>query len=551
MIDPCQHLLGCPLHDCRSDQRHHLSFRVWPGTARLIRGNTEIAVEPDERVDRADSPNSHADVNEAGAQRQGIGVRAVHGMLWTYLSVAGSKLLVFFSTVVLARVLIPAEFGQVGFALLIISYMDTVGDLGVSSALIYEREKPEEAANVTFIVSVAMGLTWFATAFAIAPLVADFFHDPGVVPIIRVMALVFVINSLGNTHDALLRRDLEFKKRIVPDFAMALVKGLCSIALAFGGWGSWSLVLGQLIGASAATIALWAVVPWRPGLQATWNTARGMLRYSGKIVLVDVISAVVYNADYVVVGRLLGSAALGLYTLAYRTPELLITMVIWVIGKVTFPVYSKLRLDPAGLSNAFLMTLRYLSLVTLPAGMGLAVLGGIFVSDLYGANWVSATLTMQALALVCSLRSLGSHAGDVYKATGHANILIKLGLLRAALLVPAMVWGARYGILGVALAQLVITAGSTLLNLYVAGRVLSLSAWSLLREFRVATVASVAMVLVLQLLLPFLVAMPKGVGLAIGVCTGACVYALMVWLTGRDIIEQVRTTLFKGRVSGS
>lgn len=478
------------------------------------------------------------------APADGIGRLAVHGVLWTYLAAAGSKLLILVSTVILARVLLPAEFGQVGIALLVISYIDTVGDLGVSSALIYEREKPEEAANVTFIVSLTMGLLWFAVAYFGAPLAADFFNDPAVIPILRVAAFVFVISALGNTHDALLRRDLAFKKRLVPEFSMALLKGVCSVALAFLGWGVWSLVWGQLLGAAGATIALWLIVPWRPGLHATWRTARGMLNYSGKIVSVDVISAVVYNADFVIVGRMLGTAALGLYTLAYRTPELLITMVIWVIGKVTFPVYSKLRLDPAGLGQAFRMTLRYLSLVTLPAGVGLAALGGLFVSVLYGERWEPAAVTLQALALVCAFRSLGSHAGDVYKATGQPGILIKLGLLRAAVLVPAMIWGARYGILGVALAQLVVTVASTLLNLYVAARVLSLSAWSVLRESRAAVLGSMAMLIVLQLMMPLLEAMPQGVGLAAGVCAGVLVYGLTVWLVAREVIEQAASTVF-------
>ena len=486
---------------------------------------------------------SAVEEGESGATH-GIGRLAVHGVLWTYLSAVGSKLLIFASTVILARVLLPVEFGQVGFALVVISYLDTVGDLGVSSALIYEREKPEEAANVTFIVSLAMGLLWFAIAFAAAPVIADFFNDPAVVPILRVMAFVFVIKALGNTHDALLRRDLAFKKRVIPDFAMAMLKGLCSVALAFAGWGVWSLVLGQLLGALAATVAFWAIVPWRPSFRATWKTARRMLSYSSKIMSVDVVSAVVYNADYVIVGRILGSTALGFYTLAYRTPELLISMIVWVIGKVTFPVYSKLREERAELRGAFLVTVRYLSLVTLPAGFGLAAIGALFVSALYGDNWAPAAWTLQALAIVLALRSLGSHAGDVYKATGHTNILVALAVLRGALLIPAMIWGARYGILGVAVAQLIVTAASTILSLYVAARFLSISSLSLLREMKTAVVSSTVMVAVLYLLLPRLAPMGPVLGLTIGVCVGACVYAAMIWFTGREAIEQVRSTLF-------
>lgn len=472
-----------------------------------------------------------------------IGRQAVQGVMWTYLSFAGGKLLLFISTVILARLLLPSEFGQVAFALLVIGYMETVGDFGVSSALIYERERPEEGANIAFVLSVATGLLWFGVAYSAAPLAADFFNDPEVVPILRVMAIVFLIKALGNTHDALLRRDLAFKKRIVPDFALALLKGLCSVAFALAGWGVWSLVWGQIIGTAAATICLWAVMPWRPSLRASWATARRMLGYGSHIVSVNIVSAVVHHADFLIVGRMLGSAALGLYTIAYRTPEFFITMVVWVIGKVAFPVYSKLRDDAAALRTAFLATLRYLSLVTLPAGFGLAVIGDVLVSLFYGERWASAGLALQILAVAGALRSLGSHAGDVYKATGRPAILTKLGLLRAAVIVPATLWGARYGIVGVAVAQLVVTAASTLLNLYVAGRILSLPWTALLREFRTAAIACAVMVAALELALPLLRDLPDAAALAGAVCIGAAVYVGMLLLIGRDIIKEARAAL--------
>lgn len=488
-------------------------------------------------------PDAAGEAVERDARPDGLARKAVQGVIWTYVSFAGSKLLVFVSTVILARLLLPAEFGQVGFALLVISYMDTVGDFGVSSALIYERKRPEEAADVAFVISMATGLLWFTAAFAAAPLVADFFNDPAVVPILRVMACVFVVNALGNTHDALLRRDLAFKKRLAPDFAMALLKGVCSVALALAGWGVWSLVWGQLIGAAASTVALWAVVGWRPRWRVSFDLARGMLKYGAQIVSVNVISAVVHHVDYVFVGRVLGSAALGFYSLAYRTPELFITMIIWVVGKVAFPVYSKLQDDAPALQKAFLLTLRYLSLLTVPAGVGLATLGGLFVTAFYGEKWLPAIPVLQMLAVAGCLRSLGSHAGDVYKATGRPGILTKLGLLRAAVLIPALLWGTRYGIYGVAVAQAAVTAASTVLNLYVAGRVLRLPVSSLLAEFKTAALCSAAMVVALQLVLPALSRMPKGLGLAAGVAAGACVYVLTMLLVGRETIEQARATI--------
>jgi PST family polysaccharide transporter len=465
--------------------------------------------------------------------------------MWTYASYAGSRLLVFLSTVILARLLVPTEFGQVAFALLVISYLDAVGDLGISSALIYEKDDVRTASNIAFVTSLAAGVTWFLLVFLAAPYIAQFFQDPGITPILRTMAWVFPINALGNVHDALLRKELRFGRRLIPDIASAIVKGTISIILAWKGWGAWSLVWGQIGGAIITTVVLWIAIPWRPSFSGSLVVARRMLGYGGKIVSVNIISAIVHDADFVVVGRMLGATALGFYTMAYRIPEMAITMVIWVIGKVAFPVYSKLRDDVPGLRAAFLVTLRYLSILTVPAGVGLAILASLFIEVFFGERWSEAASAMQALAIAGCIRSLGSHAGDVYKATGRPDILVKLGIARAIVLVPAMIWAAGYGILGVAIAQIVVTSLSTVANLVIAGRVLSLSVFELIAEFRDAIAASALMSIVLYILLA---ASDGTVGnalrLASLVLAGIVVYATYFVIFSRDTLIQAYTLVW-------
>jgi PST family polysaccharide transporter len=268
-----------------------------------------------------------------------------------------------------------------------------------------------------------------------------------------------------------------------------------------------------------------------------------MLSYGGQIVSVNIVSAIVHDADFVIVGRILGSAALGLYSLAYLTPEFFITTVIWIIGKVTFPVYSRLRDDADALRGAFLVTLRYLSLITLPAGVGLAAVGPLFVTVFYWDRWAPAALSLQALALSGAMRSLGSHAGDVYKATGRPGVLTVLGLGRAAVMIPAMIWATRYGILGVAVAQLLVTTVSTVVGVYVAGRILSLPAISLFRQLGSAAAAAAIMFAAVQAVLFALDQMPEGLALICGSCVGACVYLAVIWLLDRKALTQARSTI--------
>ncbi len=469
--------------------------------------------------------------------------QAVRGLAWTYASFAGSKVLVFVSTVILARLLSPAEFGQVAVALLVINYLETVGNLGISAALIYERQQAEQAANIAFIISLLTGGVWLLLALTAAPLAATFFKDPAVDPILKVMAWVFVITALGNTHDTLLQRELAFRQRLIPDFAQALLKGLCSVVLALLGWGVWSLVWGQLIGALAATLALWLVVRWRPHLQCPWDLTRRMLRYGGQIVSVNILAMITHHVDYLIVGRMLGSAALGFYTLAYRIPELVIIMMIWVIGNVTFPAYSRLQDDRPALQGAFLATLRYLSLLTIPAGIGLAMLGTSIVVTFYGTKWEPSIPVLQALAVAATLRSLSSHAGDIYKATGRPDILTELGLARAVVLVPALIFGARFGIAGVAVAQMVVTGASTLLNFFVASKILSLPMKIIAAELKPALLSSMVMVVSLQVLLPALSGWPGPLKLMVATGVGLAVYGLLTWFLSRDTVEKARAVI--------
>ncbi len=470
-----------------------------------------------------------------------MAITAVEGLFWSYSSFAVAKLFSFVSMLVLARVLLPAQFGQFALVLVLITYLQTVGDLGVGAALIYERKRLAEAADVTFLVSLVAGAICAGIMYLSSGWLANFFSEPRIQPVLEVMSLYFPIRALGNAHDALLRKELAFKTRFVPELARAALKGLVATILALAGFGVWSLVWGQLLGAALAVAVLWRIVPWRPGLRLPRDLLNRMLRYGVQIVSVNALSAVVHHGDFVIVGHLLGSTALGFYSIAYRIPELTIATVIWMVGSVAFPAYSKLGGNKQELREAFLVTLKYLSLITLPMGFGLALLARPAVVTFFGRNWEPAVPIVQALAVALALRSLGTHAGDVYKATGRPDILIKVALIRALVLIPALVYFARFGAAGVALAVLGVTMGSTLLNLVIAGRVLSLPLLRMLGQFRISAIGSLSMVAVLYLLAPLVFNWPSLMKLLAGCVGGFSIYLFFTWVLGREMLETFRT----------
>ncbi|MDX1585069.1 MAG: lipopolysaccharide biosynthesis protein, partial [Thermoanaerobaculia bacterium] len=360
--------------------------------------------------------------------------------LWAFSATAGTRLVTLVSLAILARLLAPADFGLLAFALVYITYAETVGDLGTAVTLIYWPDRRDDAAQVTFAINLLMGAFWFLLTLLLAPLIADFFNHPEAGEIVRVLSLAFLFKYLGNTHDALAQKDLRFRARAIPELTLASAKALIAIGFALAGFGAWSLVWGHLGGLALWSVAMWLIVPWRPRFYFPRDLFVPMIQYGKGIVGVNVIAAIVHHSDLLIVGRMLGARALGLYQIAYKIPEASVSVILWVTSKVLFPAFSKIEQAGEGLRSAYLEALRYVSFVTIPMAAGLFVSAEQLVLVFFGSKWSESIPLLQWLAVYAGLRSLGTHAGDVMKATGRSSLLFGLGVVKGAILIPALIF---------------------------------------------------------------------------------------------------------------
>lgn len=464
-----------------------------------------------------------------------LGEKTVSGVVWNYVSFASGKFLTFISTIILARLLAPEQFGVVAMALLAIQYLDAIGDLGVSAALVYQRDNLERAKNVAFIISLLAGLGLGAAAYLGAPAFAAFYDEPAIAPMLQVLALSVVITALGQTHMTLLTKELQFRQKLLPDLARSLAKGLSSIGLALLGWGAWSLIWGQVIGAVVLTAVLWAVVRWRPRLEWDGPLARTMLGYGGQIVLIQMLSVVWATADYIIVGKLLGKADLAYYQQAFRVTDLLIINIAFVVGKVLFPSYAKINHDPDLLRRSYLSTIRYIALFTLPLSAGVAAVAPLFVSQVFGPPWVAMTPALQLLALRAGLSTLSFNSGQMLRAVGRPNIVTYQMVVKLAVLV-AVVWlTVPYGFVAVAAGQVGVAAFSMLLDFVTMQRVIHVSLASIAREVWPALGATAGMGAIVWLAVSAVPAAWALAGLVGAAALGALCYAGLLWLTNREL----------------
>lgn len=482
-----------------------------------------------------------------------LGSSGARAVLWAYVSFASGKVLVLVTMAVLARLLTPEEFGIVGFATLAVGYLSVLKELGLGAAVIQRRDDVEESAQTVYTINLVVGLFLTAAAFLTAPLIAEFFREPLVTPILRVLSFTFILESLGAIHIVLLKRDLAFRRKLAPDIGRAAVKGVVSIAAAAAGFGVWALIWGQLAGVLAAVILSWAVMPWRPTFTIHRRLIRPLLGFGGPLVFTNLQYAIWSNLDYVVVGRLLGDTALGIYTLAYRLPELLIQSVWRVLAQAVFPVLSKVQNDPDMLRRAFLSTIRYTQMVAVPLSLGLLITAEPAVETLFGDQWSEAIPVLRVLAVFSLVGSVGVNVGDVYKALGRTEVLAKVAAVELVILVPAIIYGANFGLLGVAWAHAIVAALDMLIRLVVATRMVGFSLGDVWQQVRPSAIAGVWLSASSLVALWWSRDLGSFTSLAAAAIAGAVAYAVALWKLDapsvRRMAEWVGLARFFGRNS--
>lgn len=406
----------------------------------------------------------------AGQER--LARSAVSSFGWSLVSFGGSKLIVFLATLVLARVLDPADFGLVAAGLVLVAYFEVALDLGLGAALVYEQERGlTRRVHTAFTLNAAVAVVLTTLGVLLAPAIAAFFGVPGQDNLFRAMFLYLLIRGLGQVQEAVLKRDLAFGRRTLVTVLSASVRAALSIGLAFGGFGAWSLVVGILGGQLVMTLMSSLLIRFRPRLVVEPGALRQLLGYGLTYLALKMVDALSENIDYLVVGVRLGPEALGLYSMAYRLPELVIASLLWIFSTVAFPVYSRARAEGPGAFRSIM--LRALTLTTLfgfTAGVGLALIARDAVLVLFSAKWSPAAVPMSLVALAIGISAIGYASGDIFPALGRPGALLAFSVPMTAVELVAFVLAAPHGIIAVAWVHLAYLAVYSPARLVIANR---------------------------------------------------------------------------------
>lgn len=382
----------------------------------------------------------------------------VSSVVWNVVQFGAGRFVAFAVTLLLARVLVPQDFGLLALGLLALGVFDRLKDIGVGAGLV-QRPGPWSRLAPTGLTLSAGGAVGLAGVCGLlAPQIAALLGDEELVGVLRVLAISLAINGASVLPDAALRRRLLFRQRTIPELSGAVVKGGVSLALALAGHGVYSLAWGQVAGAATITVGYWIVYS-RQGfarIRLGWDrpVVGSLLTYGGQLAWVALLSLLLDNLDYLVIGRRLGAEQLGFYTMAFRLPELLVISVCAVVGEVLFSSFSTRAGDNDGLSRQFLSATGAIACLTVPVGAGLSAAAPDLVPALLGGSFGPSVQVLQLLGLYAVVYSLTFHAGELYKATGKAHILVWLSLAKLVVFAPVLWWAAGRSITAVAAAVL-------------------------------------------------------------------------------------------------
>jgi O-antigen/teichoic acid export membrane protein len=457
--------------------------------------------------------------------------RTVTGVLWSAGASVTQQALNFTVTVVLARLLVPADFGLVATIAIFTGFVSLFVDFGLSAALIQRPSLTERHRSSAFWLNLAVGILLAALVAAVAPAIARFFHEPSLVALTLVASINFAIGSMGIVQSALLQRSMEFRRLGAIGICSTVLGGAVAIVMAAAGFGAWSLI-GQLVASTAArTLLLWVTSSWHPRPIVDRLAMRELWQYSSGIAGFNAVNYWARNADNLLIGKFVGSAGLGIYSRSYNLMLLPIQQISTVTSRVMFPALSRIQSDPDRVKRAYLRAVAIIALLSFPLLAGLFVVADPFVLALYGAKWADVIPVLQILCIAGLMQPVAATTGWLYQSQGRTDLLFRWGVVFSALLVGAFAIGIQWGAKGVATAYAV----STWLLLYPAfaipGRLVRMRFREVAAALRGPLLAALAMAAVVWVVGEALPAhWPPAAILLVELATGVAVYGGLVHL---------------------
>jgi teichuronic acid exporter len=399
----------------------------------------------------------------------------VQALFWSFFERIGAQGIQFLISIILARLLLPEEFGLIAMLTIFMAVAQSFVVGGFALALIQRKAATYLDECSVFFFNIIIGFFAAGVLFLSAPWIAAFYRAQVLTILTRFLALNLIINAFGIVHMSVLTKKVDFKTQMKVSVIATVLSGSIGVIMAFYGYGVWSLVV-QSIGSNLCrTVLLWVLLPWRPSWMFSWVSLRSMFSFGSKLLFSGLLDTIYNNLYLIVIGKMFSAADLGYYTRAEQTQQLPVLNFYSIIERVTFPVFSSMQDDKDWLKRATRKALTTLAMVNFPLMIGLAVVSRPLVLALLTEKWLPCVPYLQLLCVVGLFFPLHAINLNVLMAQGRSDLFFRLEICKKALITGAICLTWRWGISALIYGQIAVSVIAYYMNTYYTGKLLSYS----------------------------------------------------------------------------
>ena len=450
--------------------------------------------------------------------------KTLGGLIWKFAESVGNQAVSFIVSMVLARLLLPEEYGVISIVTVFITICNVFVNSGLGTALIQKKDADPLDFSTVFYTSFAISLLLYGAMFFAAPWIAVFYKMPLLTPVIRVMSLRFVIASANTIQRSYVSKHMQFRKLFLATLGGTVFSGVVGVVLAIKGFGVWALVAQYLLQALAETVVLFVVVSWRPRIMFSLRRLKGLFSFGWKLLVSSLLDTLYNNLRSLIIGKKYSSADLAFYNKGKQFPELVSSNVITTIDSVLFPVIAMKQDDKPAVKQMTRRFIKSSTYIMMPLMIGLACIAEPMVRLLLTEKWLFCVPYIQIYCVVGFLQPIQTANMQAIKAMGRSDILLKLEIIKKTFGTLLLLAAMPFGVLVLAGSNILYSIVVLILNTSPNRKLMGYTLWEqivdILPNLAIALVMGVAVYALAFLPLPDIVI------LVLQIASGAAIYLL-------------------------
>ena len=446
--------------------------------------------------------------------------KTVRGVLWSTLERFSVQGIQFVVMIIMARMLTPNDYGLIGMLAVFIAVSQSLVDSGFSQALIRKQDRTETDNSTVFYFNLVVGLILYAILFFTAPLIAEFYNEPQLVNITRVIGLSVLFNSLVVVQRALLTIQIDFKTQAKAALTAAITSGIAGIWMAYSGYGVWSIVAQQLINLGINVLLLWILSHWRPRWTYSWKSFKELFGFGSKMLASGLLDTLYRNIYLIVIGKVFSASDLGYYTRAQQFSDFPSSNLTGIIQRVTYPVLCSIQNEDERLANVYRKFLKISAFAIFPLMMGLAAVAKPLVLTLLKEQWL---FTATLLSIICfQMMWYPIHAINLnlLQVKGRSDLFLKLEIYKKIIGVGILCITIPMGLVAMCIGGFFSSMIALIINTYYTGKLINVGYFRQMRDLMPTFILSVSMGTVVYIAinsLPISTILQLGIGIIIGI----------------------------------